>query len=64
MKINLYPEMNGKISGLLRLSNQPAQMYAAELIDHLQKENKDLKRQLLEYENMSAEDIGEMIAGM
>ena len=33
MKINLYSEMNNKISGLLRLSEQPAQMYAAALID-------------------------------
>jgi len=33
MEINLYPEMNSKISGLLRLSEQPAQMYAAALID-------------------------------
>jgi len=33
MEINLYLEMNNQISELLRLSEQPAQMYAAALID-------------------------------
>jgi hypothetical protein len=37
MKINLYPEMNAKISGIMRLSEQPAQMYGAALIDAYRK---------------------------
>lgn len=33
MKINLNPEMNSKIADIMRVSEQPAQMYGAALID-------------------------------
>lgn len=33
--INLYPEMNEKIVGILRIGDNPADLYAAELIEQL-----------------------------
>lgn len=51
MQINLYPEMNCKIAGILRLNDEhKAGMYAAALIDQLQAENAELlqKTQRLE----------------
>ena len=36
-KINTYQEMNEKIVGLLRLSDNPVELYAAQYIEELQK---------------------------
>lgn len=41
-EMNLYPEMNGKICGLLRLSGQPHQAYAAQRIEELESLNAEL----------------------
>ena len=42
-EINLYPEMNAKIVGLLRLhEHDEIEMYAAKLIESLQEEVKQL----------------------
>jgi hypothetical protein len=44
MEINLYPEMNSKIAGILRINDEnPTNLYAAALIEHLQSENAQLR---------------------
>ena len=48
-KINLYDEMNEMIPGLLRLSGDSTELYAAELIESLMAENEELKKKLAEY---------------
>lgn len=40
MNIRTYPEMNEKIVSLLRLSEDPLQLYAAQLIEELLTEKK------------------------
>ena len=35
--MNTYPEMNEKIVGLLRMSDNPVDLYAAQYIEELQK---------------------------
>lgn len=35
-KVKTYPEMNKKIVGLLRISSEPIDLYAAQLIEELQ----------------------------
>ena len=37
-KIRTYPEMNEKILGILRLSEEPVQLYAAQRIEELEEE--------------------------
>lgn len=47
MQINLYPEMNSKIAGILRTNDEhKAGMYAAALIDQLQAENAELLQKI------------------
>ena len=41
-EIHTYPEMNAKISGILRISDNPADLYAAQYIDELRAENEKL----------------------
>jgi predicted Zn-ribbon and HTH transcriptional regulator len=41
--MNTYPEMNEKIVELLRISDEPACLYAAMRIEELEKENMLLK---------------------
>ena len=36
-EIHTYPEMNEKIVGILRISDDPACLYAAQYIEELQK---------------------------
>jgi hypothetical protein len=36
--MNTYPEMNEKIVGLLRISDNPVDLYAAQYIEELQKQ--------------------------
>lgn len=36
--MNTYPEMNEKIVGLLRMSDEPMNLYAAQRIEELDKE--------------------------
>ena len=54
--VNTYEEMNKKIVGILRLSDQHCDLYAAKYIEELQAENNILKDAL----NMACEDIGEL----
>ena len=44
--MNTYPEMNAKIIDLLRLSDDPKCLYAAERIEALERENADLREAL------------------
>jgi hypothetical protein len=44
--VNTYPEMNAKIIDLLRLSDDPKCLYAAERIEALERENADLREAL------------------
>lgn len=54
--VNTYEEMNKKIVGILRLSDQQCDLYAAKYIEELQAENNILKDALA----MACEDIGEL----
>lgn len=38
MEIKTYPDMNEKIKGLLRFSNEPIMLYAADRIEELEHE--------------------------
>lgn len=44
--VNTYEEMNNKIVGILRLSDQHCDLYAAKYIEELQAENKILRAAL------------------
>lgn len=56
-KINLYEDINCKISSILRLVINPVYQYAAELIDSLQAENKELREKLAQYEELEAKGL-------
>lgn len=43
MNITLYPEMNEKIKDMLRIGNNPIDLYAAEYIEWLERELEELK---------------------
>lgn len=45
-EINLYPEMNAKIGGILVMSDESVSLYAAKLIKTLQSENAELRARL------------------
>lgn len=48
--MNLYPEMNEKIVGILRIGDEPSLLYAAALIESLQSENAALRERQLTIE--------------
>ncbi len=53
----LYPEMNAKIVALLRVSDQPAHLYAADRIEQLEQKGLALADLVLEWEALERVDF-------
>lgn len=49
--MELYPEMNEKIKDMLRIGNNPIDLYAAEYIEALEKESADKENSLIQAYN-------------
>jgi hypothetical protein len=59
-EINLYPEMNERIGDILRISDEPAALYAAALIEYLKVRIVDLEAQLAESQRREKAAVADM----
>lgn len=61
-EIRLYPEMNEKIVGILKFSQEPMVQYAAALIEKLQVQLAEYERELKTYQNTIVPELKTQLA--